>query len=63
MPLSITTAGRDVAGSMRRREKEAFVLKMDLRLRSKREFRAEDHGQEEHFEEEEEEEEEEGDSD
>lgn len=59
MPLSITTAGRDVAGSMRRRRKEAFVLKMDLRLRSKREFRAEDHGQEERFEEEEEE----GDSD
>lgn len=27
MPLSITTAGRDVAGSMRRRRKEAFVLK------------------------------------
>ncbi len=54
MPLSITTAGRDVAGSMRMRMRKGknkmLVLEVDLQLRSEREFRAEDHGQEERFE-------------
>lgn len=49
VPLSITTAGREVAGSMRIREKEMSALKADLWLRSERLFRAEDHGREGQF--------------
>lgn len=45
VPLSMTTAGREVAGSIRMRKKE-----VDLRLRSKRALRAEDHRREERFE-------------
>jgi hypothetical protein len=53
VPLSMTTAGREVAGSMRMREEVSLleVVGVDLRLRSKRAFRAEDHGREGRFEE------------
>lgn len=49
VPLSITTAGREVAGSMSIKEKEISALKADLWLRSERLFRAEDHGREGQF--------------
>jgi hypothetical protein len=59
VPLSMTTAGREVAGSMRMREEEVSLLEVvevDLQLRSKRAFRAEDHGREGRFDEREDEE-------
>lgn len=45
MPLSMTTAGREVAGSMRERGESSFtVVVVDLRLRSKEGFKGDDHG-------------------
>lgn len=55
----MTTAGREVAGSMRMREEDVSLLEVvevDLQLRSKRAFRAEDHGREGRFDEREDEE-------
>ena len=49
MPLSMTTAGREVAGSMRERRRESGRREraktvVDLRLRSKEGFKGADHG-------------------
>lgn len=66
MPLSITTAGRLAAGSIRKRAKKVLVselvlvVEVDLRLRSCRLYKGEDHGREGHFEENENKEEYEG---
>jgi hypothetical protein len=61
VPLSMTTAGREVAGSIRMGKKEVSQLEVDLRQRSKRALRAEDHRREGRFEKREDEEERVGD--